>query len=540
MKFLAIALLLSASVLAGILPSAEFAKAQTVRATPTPTPKIVAIPAPTSVLAPTPTPAPTPTLADLQSKIRAKTFDSTIRRGRIGIKVTSLASGKVVFENDADKYFMPASNMKNFTVAAAIEKLSPDYRFATTISISAMPDNSGTLKGDLKVTGSGDISMSTSFDPDFPSKIDHYKYIDMIVEKVAAAGIKKIDGNIIGDESYFRGFALPEGWEWDDLHTYYGTEVSALPLNDNVVDITVRPGTSGGQCVVSVSPATSLVRFVNKCTTGSGNTVSITKAINQNLFEINGTMPVNGKSVVQTLAFSHVAELFVDVLKQRLAMKGIVVTGLAKTIASKAELMCPTCTSVMWTNIGKLDSPPLSLVAAKTMKPSQNMYTEVLLWTLGEQVGRKNNGSGTSAGLGTNVVKQFMREIGVADDGIVQYDGSGLSRHNLITPSAVVSLYEYMAKRSRYSLAWRNSLTIGGVDGTLRNRFKGTRAEANMRGKTGTIDQVSALSGYVRTATGEELVVSIVVNGVPGGAGIRTRVIDEIVVSLADYNGRID
>lgn len=538
MKFLSITLLLAASIFAGILPGTEFANAQTGRATPTPTPKIVAVPAPTSI--PVATPSPTPTLADLQSKIRAKTFDSTIRRGRIGIKVTSLASGKVVFENDADKYFMPASNMKNFTVATAIEKLSPDYRFATTISTSATPDSSGTLKGDLRIQGSGDISMSTSFDPEFPSTINHFKFIDMIVDKIAAAGIKKIDGNIIGDESYFRGFALPEGWEWDDLHTYYGTEVSALPLNDNVVDITVRPGTSGGSCIVSVSPATSLVKFVNKCTTGGSNTVSITKAINQNLFEINGSMPAGGKSVVQTLSFTHVAELFADLVKQRLAMKGITVTGVAKTVSSKAELMCPTCASVMWTNIGKIDSPPLSLIAAKTMKPSQNMYTETLLWTLGEQVGRKNNGSGTSAGLGANVVKNFLTEIGVPADGIVQYDGSGLSRHNLITPAAVVSLYEYMAKRSRYSLAWRNSLTIGGVDGTLRNRFKGTRAEANMRGKTGTIDQVSALSGYVRTATGEELVVSIVVNGVPGGAGIRTRVIDEIVVALADYNGKID
>ena len=538
MKFLSITLLLAASIFAGILPGTEFANAQTGRATPTPTPKIVAVPAPTSI--PVATPSPTPTLADLQSKIRAKTFDSTIRRGRIGIKVTSLASGKVVFENDADKYFMPASNMKNFTVATAIEKLSPDYRFATTISTSATPDSSGTLKGDLRIQGSGDISMSTSFDPEFPSTINHFKFIDMIVDKIAAAGIKKIDGNIIGDESYFRGFALPEGWEWDDLHTYYGTEVSALPLNDNVVDITVRPGTSGGSCIVSVSPATSLVKFVNKCTTGGSNTVSITKAINQNLFEINGSMPAGGKSVVQTLSFTHVAELFADLVKQRLAMKGITVTGVAKTVSSKAELMCPTCASVMWTNIGKIDSPPLSLIAAKTMKPSQNMYTETLLWTLGEQVGRKNNGSGTSAGLGANVVKNFLTEIGVPADGIVQYDGSGLSRHNLITPAAVVSLYEYMAKRSRYSLAWRNSLTIGGVDGTLRNRFKGTRAEANMRGKTGTIDQVSALSGYVRTATGEELVVSVVVNGVPGGAGIRTRVIDEIVVALADYNGKID
>ncbi len=531
-------LLLGVSILAGVSPGAEFANAQTGRATPTPTPKTVAVPAPTSI--PAPTPAPTPTLADLQSKIRLKTFDSTIRRGRIGIKITSLASGKVVFENDADKYFMPASNMKNFTVATALEKLSPDYRFATTISTSALPDSSGTLKGDLKVTGSGDISMSTSFDTEFPGKIDHYKFIDQIVDKIAATGIKKIEGNIIGDESYFRGFALPEGWEWDDLHTYYGTEVSALPLNDNVVDITVRPGTNGGPCNVSVAPATTLIKFVNRCITGGGDGVAITKLINQSVFEVDGRMSAGSKPVVQTLAYSHVAELFVDLLKQRLVLKGITVTGVSKTVSSKAELMCPTCASLMWTNIGRIDSPPLSLIAAKTMKPSQNMYTETLLWTLGEQVGRKNNGSGTSAVLGANVVNNFLSEIGVPSDGIVIYDGSGLSRHNLITPSAVVSLYEYMGKRSRYSLAWRNSLTIGGVDGTLGRRFKGTRAEANMRGKTGTIDQVSPLAGYVRPATGQELVVSLVINGVPGGAGIRTKVLDEIVVALADYNGRID
>ncbi len=107
-----------------------------------------------------------------------------------------------------------------------------------------------------------------------------------------------------------------------------------------------------------------------------------------------------------------------------------------------------------------------------------------------------------------------MTSIGVAPDGIIQYDGSGLSRHNLITPAAVVQLYVYMAKQSKYAQTWRDSLTIGGVDGTLANRFKGTAAAGNMRGKTGTIDQVSALSGYVTTAGGEQLVLSIIVNGV--------------------------
>jgi D-alanyl-D-alanine carboxypeptidase/D-alanyl-D-alanine-endopeptidase (penicillin-binding protein 4) len=176
------------------------------------------------------------------------------------------------------------------------------------------------------------------------------------------------------------------------------------------------------------------------------------------------------------------------------------------------------------------------------MKPSQNMYTETLLWTLGEY--RRSRTTTTdgkasaqdSAELGIAEVKEFLRSIGVAEDGIIQHDGSGLSRHNLITPEAVVQLYTYMGRQSRYSQAWRDSLTIGGVDGTLANRFKGTKAAGNVRGKTGTIDQVSALSGYVTTASGEQLVFSIVVNGVNENP-IRVRLIDDIVVDLASFSG---
>jgi serine-type D-Ala-D-Ala carboxypeptidase/endopeptidase (penicillin-binding protein 4) len=189
--------------------------------------------------------------------------------------------------------------------------------------------------------------------------------------------------------------------------------------------------------------------------------------------------------------------------------------------------------------IARLESPPLSLIAAKTMKPSQNMYTETLLWTLGEQLGRSSDPTSDSSQLGINAVKSFMKQIGIPDDGFVQYDGSGLSRHDLITPAAVVSLYSYMGNQSRFSQAWRNSLTIGGVDGTLASRFKGTAAQGNIRGKTGTIDQVSALSGYMTTAAGEPVVLSIVVNGVPT-TRTRTALIDDIVVALANFNGRID
>ena len=430
--------------------------------------------------------------------------------------------------------------MKNFTVATAMERLTPGYKFVTNISSTNAPDADGLVKGNLKITGRGDVSLSTTFDPAFPGQINYYRAIDQLVDKISAAGIKRVEGDLIGDESYFQGFAIPDTWEWDDLQSYYGTEISALPLNDNVVDIIVRPGSSGGTCSVSVMPATALVRFTNTCVTKSGpDTVRISKRMNQNMIDVTGSMASGAKERRESVAFSHVGELFIDVLRQRLLARGITVTGQNRVTNIQAEIPCPKCSSVLSINFGSVESPPFSVIAAKTMKPSQNMYTETILWTLGEEIGRKNGGSGNSAQLGLGVIKTFLKQIGIPDDGIVQYDGSGLSRHDLITPSAVVTLYSYMAKQSKYSQAWRDSLTIGGVDGTLKNRFKGTAAQGNIRGKTGTIDQVSALSGYLTTASGEQIIISIVVNGVPNQA-LRTSLIDDIVVNLANFNGKID
>ncbi|MBK7933737.1 MAG: D-alanyl-D-alanine carboxypeptidase/D-alanyl-D-alanine-endopeptidase [Acidobacteria bacterium] len=507
--------------------------------TPTPSPKVNPAPKPTSipVATPSPTPATVQTVADLQSTIRQRLFSPEVRRGRIGIKIASLNSGKILFENDADKYFMPASNMKNFTVATAIERLTPDFRFVTSVRAAALPDADGTLKGDLVVIGGGDISISTAF-----SNSDYYKGIDDLAEKIGNAGVKKIEGDIVGDESYFKGFRIPDTWEWDDLQSYYGAEISALPLNDNAVDISVMPGSRGNQCIARISPMNQIMRIVNRCVTGQSGTkrnLRVFKQIDQNVVEVSGTMPTGDNTYQASITITRPAELFVAILKERLQKRGITVTGRSRTLANGERAFPFSNGASISIEVTKLESPPLSLIAAKTMKPSQNMYTETILWTLGEEVGRKNGGSGNSSNLGLSVVKGFLKQIGVPDDGIVQWDGSGLSRHNLITPSAVVTLYTYMAKQSKYSQAWRDSLTIGGVDGTLRNRFKGTAAQGNMRGKTGTIDQVSALSGYVTTAGGEQLVVSLVVNGVPT-PGARVALIDEIVVKLANFNGKID
>jgi len=491
------------------------------------------------------------TIEELQSTIRQRLFDPAVRRGRVGVKVVSLSSGKVVFEQDSEKYFMPASNMKNFTVAAAMEKLGPDFKFVTSVYANSLPDSSGTIKGDLRIYGRGDISISTAFFGTSPSDPDtYYKGIDRLVDRIAAAGIKKIEGSIVGDESYFKGFYIPGGWEWDDLQAYYGAEVSALPINDNAVDINVSPGTTGSPCNVTISPANKIFQVVNTCTTGgpsSTRTLSVVKKLDRNIVEVSGSMPAGKPAYVNSIAVTRPAELFVALLKRRLEATGIVVTG-------DSRLLPPNAKPTQNIEVAKLESPPFAQIAAKTMKPSQNMFTETILWTLGVEGFRKDRGQiptvsdGTNAFpvtedssvLGLNQVKAFLKKIdGMAEDGIIQSDGSGLSRHDLITPAAVVTLYRYMAF-TQNAQAWRESLTIAGVDGTLANRLKGTAAEANFRGKTGTIDQVSALSGYMTTAAGEQLVVSIIVNNVGGPTRTRTSLADDIVTALANFNGKVD
>lgn len=502
------------------------------------------------VLTPTPAPSQNNNLAELTAQFQNVLARPELQRGQVGVKIVSLDTNKTIFEQNAEKYFMPASNMKSYTVAAAIERLSPNFRFVTSVYAPAPLDADGTVKGDLTVFGRGDISVSTAFYGG-----DYYKGLDALADKIALAGVRRVEGNLVGDASYFSGNPIPASWEWDDLQWYYGAEISALPLNDNSLDLSVKPGTLNLPCVIQLQPFNPIYRIVNQCTTtgaGTKRDIQVTKKLDQNILEISGTMPVGDRGFDGYVAVTRPAELFIALLKQRLEQKGVVFTGQTRVITAKEKALLSSTNPV---EIAKLESPPLSVIAAKTMKPSQNLYTETLLWTLGEQVGRKTeinttfekasggNGANTktpqapSADLGLKVVQDFLMKIGVAPDSVLQRDGSGLSRHNLVTPDSSVRLYTYMAKQSPYKNVWMDSLTIGGTDGTLRNRFKEAPATGNVRGKTGTINQVSALSGYVTSAAGEKFVFSIIVNGVPNQQA-RQKAIDDIVLGLAKLKGR--
>ena len=515
--------------------------------TPTPTPKPTVTATPVTTLTPVPTPAVIQTLPELQAKIRLSLSRPELRRGMVGVKIVSLDTGKVIYEENAEKYLMPASNMKSYTISTAMEKLTPNFRIATSVYAGATPDANGVIKGDLTIYGRGDVSMAFAFArPDLtPNTVltnaDYLKVLEPLANKIVQAGVKRIEGNLVGDESYFSGDALPSGWEWDDLQWYYGAEVSALPVLDNAVDLSVKPGSLNAPCAVQILPLNTIFTIVNHCVTSNSSVkrdLQVVKKLDRNILEITGTMPVNDRGFNGSVAVTRPAQLFIEMLRQLLQLKGVTITGQNRVIDAKEKAQMAVASTVPPVEITKLESPPFSVIAAKTMKPSQNMYTETILRILGEQVGDKTDPKLTSDARGLAVVKNFLAQVGIAPDAVIQHDGCGLSRHDLITVASNIQLYNFMA-RSPNSQAWRDSLTIGGVDGTLQRRFVGTAAANNARGKTGTIDQFSALTGYVTTAAGEQLIFSVIVNGVNTGS-IRTATMDEIVVALANFNGKVN
>ncbi|MCS6873381.1 MAG: D-alanyl-D-alanine carboxypeptidase/D-alanyl-D-alanine-endopeptidase [Pyrinomonadaceae bacterium] len=475
-------------------------------------------------------------LTELQSKIREILTRDYLRRSRLGIKILSLDTGKVIFEEDSEKLFMPASNMKNFTVAAAIEKLTPNFTFVTSVYSSTKPDKDGILHSDLIIYGRGDPTISFGISSD-----DEINAMEKLADKIVSLGIKKIKGKLIGDESFFTGTKIPYTWEWEDLQWYYGAQVSALTINDNVAKLFIIPSMNEGeQAKIQVLPVESGLFLINKVETskaGVPRKINITRKLGTNIVQVTGSIPKDDKGYEAFVSIPDPALTFTSILRSILERKGVIIEGQTETADAETRKQQPLPKDLV--ELTRLESPPLFLIAQKTMKPSQNLYTEILLRTLGENVPTESaKPEWTSSDKGIAVIDKFLQEIGIPQGSVLMYDGSGLSRHNLVTPNAVVSLYAFMHK-SRFSQAWTESLTIGGVDGTLKNRFRGTKAENNVRGKTGTISQVSSLSGYVTTAAGERLAFSIIVNNFPD-QNLRVSVIDEIVLLLANFNGRLN
>jgi len=477
------------------------------------------------------------TVPELQTRISQILAKPELASAIVGIKVASLDTGRVLFEENAAKLLRPASNMKIYTVAAALDRLSPDYRFNTSVFAAARPDAAGVVHGDLRIYGRGDPSIAARF-----NNGDYLKGIDDLAARIVAAGVKRVEGDLVGDETYFVGPKYGSGWEWEDLTWYYGAEVTPLTINDNALDLFIKPGPAVGQpALITTGPPDPLLTIVNRVTTsekGLRREISIHRGLGENTITITGSIAVDDRGYSGGIGISHPALLFVYLLRSSLSQKGVVITGKSRVTG---ENIAPLASAAAQEELAVLQSPPFSVIAAQTLKPSQNLYTELILRTLGKLPPAAPPGipisNPTSEQLGLEAVKTFLKSTGIRPDSLVLDDGSGLSRGDMVTAEASVQLLTFMSKH-RFANVFRDALPIAGVDGTLRNRLKGTPAENNLRAKTGSLSSAASLSGYVTTAAGEKLAFSIMVNNYAREVDPRGACIDPIAVLLASFSGK--
>jgi serine-type D-Ala-D-Ala carboxypeptidase/endopeptidase (penicillin-binding protein 4) len=432
-------------------------------------------------------------------------------KGEWGLLIVDAQSGETLYEQNADKYFVPASNMKLFTTALALAKLGPDYRFHTTLETRGTISTAGVLDGDVMLVGRGDPNLSNrKFPYELKEEFDGppEKALVELADALVAKGVKEISGNVIGDDSYFPRERYPNGWEIDDMVWEYGAAISAIVVDDNTVALTITPGEQAGNPVqASVTPATPDFMVQNDVTTSAADVkpdLTLTREPGSNLVVVKGTLPARSAPRKLILAIEEPAQHAAAVLKRLLEERGVKLAGVAKARHAPAE---PGGDPVV---LAEHVSVPLGDALKLVNKISQNLHTEMLLRTVARQ-----GGVWASPDDLMKVPADFYASAGIDPGDVIQTDASGLSRHDLVTPRAIVTLLSFAEKQSWFGTYYA-SLPVAGVDGTLEDRMKNTPAAGRIHAKTGSVEHVRTLSGFAETPGGRHLIFSFLSNNQGG------------------------
>ncbi len=404
--------------------------------------------------------------------------------------VGSLEDGNVLYTRNATQPSHPASNMKLFVTAAALQTLGEDFVIETSVYSKTKPV-SGVVQGDLILYGRGDPTL---LDTDIAD----------LVAQLKQRRITRITGNIVGDESYLRGPRIPPGRDAGDLQAYYGAEVSALSVYENIIGIGLRPGRIvGSKPVIStIVPRTNAVTIINNAVTGSTKskpTFLIKRDTNTNIFRITGTIPINTKDQTYFLSISDPARYTATLFYEKLIAEGIKVDGTVTTtndpkFSEKVRLLA------------SVSSQPLPIIIEETNKRSVNLFAELLLRILGKDAEQTLTGTQTinHDALGINVIREYLESINIDSSPVRMVDGSGLGSGAQATPQTSLALLRAVQKTD-YKKSFFDSLAIAGVDGTLSNRLKQQSTQGLLQAKTGTLDTASTLVGTIPTTSGKTI-----------------------------------
>lgn len=428
-----------------------------------------------------------------------------------GVVIEEAGTGRVLFELNPRTLLMPASNQKLLTSAAALAILGPDFRFGTRVVAAKAPDPDGVIRGDLFLEGSGDPFLNEGD-------------LDELVQAVRKAGIRVIEGRVLADASVFTDGPYGEGWAWDDLSYAYSPQISGLNLNANVVLVECQSGRrAGARVAVRIRPDVGLMKVLNLARTGpagAAETLSVRRMLGRNTVVVEGMLPAQagrGRRAALRVTVEDPARFAAAVFARKLAEAGIAVRGAPGTGVAPPGAA----------EIAVHRSLPLAELLIQMNKPSDNLAAECLL----RMAGKAALGEG-SAAAGARAAVDWLARQGLDRSGLVIADGSGLSRQTLVTAGNLAALL-CAVERQPWAAEFRASLPIAGVDGTLRNRMKGTRAAGNCRAKTGSLSGVSSLSGYVTSADGVPLAFVILMNHYTCPRSIPVQIQDGIVALLA-------
>jgi len=419
--------------------------------------------------------------------------------------VKDVETGYAWYQKDVGRSFIPASNTKLYTTAAALDLLGADFRYETGIWTDGVISD-GVLSGNLIIQGSGDPVIGGRFNGG-----DITQTFRQWADSLKSAGVYRIDGLIIGDDDAFDDQELGYGWQWDDLDYWYAAEISALSFNDNCIDFQLIARAENMPAELKWEPMmTTYIQATNTSKTiAAGGSISenYRRAKDSNSFTLGSSVPV-GRTDFESLTVHNPTAYFVHVLREVLLQEGIAVEGLSMDIDD-----LPLKPGTDRTHLFSYFSPPFRDIIKVLNKNSQNLYAEQVLKTLAFQLPVSGFTPGSSA-MGIARARKVFGIAGLDTLHLQLVDGSGLARQNLVTSDMTTALLQYMAKHPDADTrsAFLDSLPIGGVDGTLSSSMKETAAANNVRAKTGTVGNASALSGYVTTASGSRLVFSIMAN----------------------------
>ncbi len=440
--------------------------------------------------------------------------DSLFIPCQTGIKIVSLATGEVLYERNAKLLLRPASNMKLLATGTGLMTLGKDYEFKTQVfADTSLQNKDSVVHGNLYFKGYGD--------PDFNTK----ELADMITS-VKNAGIKEIEGNLVGDVSFFDNQHWGTGWMWDDEPFGFAAYNSPLTINRNCIQVTVHAGYKAGDPpTVIIDPPTAYVSLENTATMNDSgiNTLEVSRkfAEHLNTITVRGTMPVGAPDDVELITVLNPELYFLTLAKEELRRQNIELDG---TIS--VDSVSPNA-KLLYTHIQPMDSMIVFL-----NKVSDNLSAENLLKT----IGASQYGMPGSTQHGISVVKRVLAGFGVDSTKFLMVDGSGVSHYNLLTPDLFIKLLTAMYHQKNLFDLYYASLPIAGVDGTLSDRMRGTSAEKNVHAKTGSISGVSTIAGYVHTADNEPLTFSIMMQNFIGSDSPYHAVQDSLATLMANFH----